>query len=99
PLSELARIDPTTLNLSQYQHEADTAMLKQKLDEVLESCVSTVGADVNTAPASLLRYVAGIGAAQAGLVAEARKTKSGFKAREDLKDMAGCGPRTFEFAA
>ncbi len=99
PLSELARIDPTTLNLSQYQHEADTALLKQKLDEVLESSISTVGADVNTAPASLLRYVAGVGAAQAGLVAEARKTKGGFKSREDLKDMAGCGPRTFEYAS
>ncbi len=99
PLWELARIDPATLNLSQYQHEVDAGVLKQKLDEVLESCVSSVGADVNAAPASVLRYVCGIGPAQAGPVIEARKAKDGFKTREDLQALSGCGPKTFEYCS
>ncbi|HYG76897.1 MAG TPA: S1 RNA-binding domain-containing protein, partial [Planctomycetota bacterium] len=99
PLAELVRVDATTLNLAQYQHDVDEAVLKQKLDEVLESCVSEVGVDANAAPAATLRYVAGIGATQAAPVVEARKAKGGFKSREDLKDLPGTGPKTFEHAA
>ncbi|HEY3323556.1 MAG TPA: Tex-like N-terminal domain-containing protein [Planctomycetota bacterium] len=99
PLSELCKIDASTLNLAQYQHDVDPVLFKQHIDEVFESCVSDVGVDVNAAPATVLRYVAGIGAKQASPVIEARKAKGGFKSREDLKDMAGCTPKTFEYCA
>jgi len=99
PLAELVRVDPTTLNLGQHQHDVDEATLKQKLDEVFESCVSEVGVDANHAPAATLRYVAGIGAAQAAPFVEARKAKGGFKSREDMKELAGCASKTFEHTA
>ena len=61
PLAELVKIDPKSIGVGQYQHDVSQPRLKQRLDEVVESCVNRVGVEVNTASVPLLSYVAGIG--------------------------------------
>jgi hypothetical protein len=61
PLAELVKIDPKSIGVGQYQHDVNQPRLKQRLDEIVESCVNRVGVEVNTASAALLAYVAGIG--------------------------------------
>ena len=57
PLAELVKIDPKSLGVGQYQHDVDQKLLKEKLDETVESCVNSVGVNVNTASPYLLSYV------------------------------------------
>jgi uncharacterized protein len=99
PLSELVKIDPKSIGVGQYQHDVDQKLLKQKLDDVVVSCVNAVGVDVNTASASLLRYVSGLGAKLAGEIVARREANGAFGNREQLKDVPGLGEKTFEQAA
>ena len=99
PLADLAKQAPANLSLGQHQHDVDQGLLKQKLEEVLETCVNEVGADVNTAPAAVLRHVAGIGDKLAEALVATRDTKRGFKTREELREIPGAGPKTFEQCA
>ena len=61
PLAELVKIDPKSIGVGQYQHDVNQSRLKESLDYVVESCVNSVGVNVNTASEQLLRYVSGIG--------------------------------------
>ncbi|HYF50224.1 MAG TPA: Tex-like N-terminal domain-containing protein [Planctomycetota bacterium] len=99
PLAELVKLDPKAIGVGQYQHDVDQALLKQKLDEVVESCVNIVGVDANSASASLLRFVCGLSPALAKNVIDARAAKNGFKTREDLKTIPDLSPKQFEQAA
>ena len=60
PLAELVKIDPKAIGVGQYQHDVNQKRLAETLQGVVESCVNTVGVDLNTASPSLLQYVAGI---------------------------------------
>ncbi len=62
PLAELVKIDPKSIGVGQYQHDVDQKLLKQKLDETVESCVNYVGVNLNTASGELLGFVSGINA-------------------------------------
>jgi uncharacterized protein len=99
PLSELVKVDPKAIGVGQYQHDVFQPLLGRKLDEVVESCVNSVGVDVNTASASLLKYVSGIGPSVATRLVEHRAQKGLFETRAQLKEVSGLGPRTFEQAA
>lgn len=99
PLSELVKIDPRSIGVGQYQHDVNQKRLREGLHQTVTQCVSQVGVDVNTAPASLLRYVAGIQYGTAQNIVEARRQKGGFKSREELAEIAGIGPKTFEQCA
>jgi uncharacterized protein len=99
PLSELVKLEPKSIGVGQYQHDVDQTLLKQKLDEVVESCVNHVGVDINTASPALLRYIAGIGPKLAKSVIDTRATKGGFKSRQDLLEIPGLGPKMFEQCA
>ena len=61
PLAELVKIDPKSIGVGQYQHDVDQKMLKKSLDDAVESCVNSVGVDMNTASRQLLTYVSGLG--------------------------------------
>lgn len=99
PLAELVKIDPKSIGVGQYQHDVDQKLLKQKLDDVVVSCVNRVGVDVNTASASLLRYVSGLGPKLAGAIVSHRDANGAFGDRNVLKTVSGMGEKTFVQAA
>jgi uncharacterized protein len=99
PLAELVKLDPKSIGVGQYQHDVFQAFLAKKLDEVVESCVNGVGVELNTASASLLSRVAGLGASVAKRVVAYRNEKGAFKSRRGLLSVPGMGPKTFEQAA
>ncbi len=99
PLAELVKIDPKNLGIGQYQHDVDQGLLKEKLDNTVESCVNLVGVNLNTASPYLLAYVSGIGPALASKIVSVREEKGGFRSREELKDVPRLGAKTFEQCA
>jgi protein Tex len=98
PLAELVKIDPKSIGVGQYQHDVNQPKLRQRLDDIVESCVNRVGVEVNTASAQLLAYVSGVGPALAKSIVETRDAKGGFTARKDLQDVPRLGAKAFEQA-
>ena len=99
PLAELVKIDPKSLGVGQYQHDVDQALLKEKLDNTVESCVNSVGVNVNTASSYLLSYVSGIGPALAENIVQYRSENGAYKSRKDLLKVKRLGDKAFEQCA
>ncbi|HEY5533932.1 MAG TPA: Tex family protein [Ignavibacteria bacterium] len=99
PLSELVKIDPKSIGVGQYQHDVNQTQLRQKLDDVVSSCVNNVGVELNTASKELLKYVSGLGPRLAKSVIEFRNEKGAFKSRHELKKIPRFGDKAFEQAA
>jgi uncharacterized protein len=99
PLSELVKIDPASIGVGLYQHDARAKHLRDTLDEVVQSCVSFVGVDLNSASAPLLRYASGMNQLTARRVYEHRQQKGPFRSREQLREVSGFGEATFVQAA
>ena len=99
PLAELVKIDPKSIGVGQYQHDVNQSRLKQRLDDIVESCVNRVGVEVNTASAALLAYVAGIGPGLAQSIVALRDSQGGITSRADLKNVPRLGAKAFEQAA
>lgn len=99
PLAELVKIDPKSLGVGQYQHDVDQILLKEKLDNTVESCVNSVGVNLNTASKHLLSYVAGIGPALAENIVQYRTENGPFKSRKDLMKVKRLGDKAFEQCA
>ena len=99
PLAELVKIDPKNLGIGQYQHDVDQALLKEQLDNTVESCVNAVGVNLNTASPYLLAYVSGIGPALAGNIVAWRSENGAFTSRAELKKVPRLGPKAFEQCA
>ncbi len=99
PLSELVKIDPKSIGVGQYQHDVDQGLLKERLDETVESCVNSVGVNLNTASSWLLRYVSGIGPALARGIVDYRSEHGPFAARSELMDVKRLGAKVYEQCA
>jgi len=99
PLAELVKIDPKAIGVGQYQHDVDQTKLKASLDMTVESCVNSVGIDVNTASRQLLAYVSGIGDTLAANIVAYRATNGDFPSRDAIKRVPRMGPKAFEQAA
>lgn len=99
PLAELVKIDPRSIGVGQYQHDVDQKALKKTLDDVVISCVSAVGVELNTASKQLLSYVSGLNERLAENIINYRQQHGGFRSREELKRVPGIGPKTFELSA
>lgn len=99
PLAELVKIDPKSIGVGQYQHDVHQPLLQDELQHVVESCVNHVGVDINTASASLLSYVSGIGPALARKIVKHRESAGAFQSRKQLMKVSGFGAKTFEQAA
>jgi uncharacterized protein len=99
PLSELVKIDPKSIGVGQYQHDVDQKLLKTGLDEVVESCVNSVGVNLNLASEELLKYVSGLTRTIARKIVQHRKEHGPFKTRDHLEKVEGVGRKTFEQAA
>ncbi|WP_029035200.1 Tex family protein [Salinimicrobium terrae] len=99
PLAELVKIDPKAIGVGQYQHDVDQAKLKNELDRVVESCVNSIGVNMNTASAPLLSYVSGIGPSLAENIVNYRSEKGEFSSRKELLKVPRLGAKAFEQAA
>ncbi len=99
PLAELVKIDPKSIGVGQYQHDVDQGMLKQSLDDIVVSCVNSVGVEVNTASKQLLQYVSGLGPQLAQNIITYRNENGPFRSRADLKEVPRLGAKAFEQAA
>ena len=99
PLAELVKIDPKSIGVGQYQHDVDQAKLKRSLDLVVESCVNSVGVNLNTASARLLSYVGGLGPALARNIVDYRSVHGAFTSRRQLLKVQRLGPAAYEQCA
>jgi uncharacterized protein len=99
PLAELVKIEPKSIGVGQYQHDVNQSELAKTLDAVVEDCVNKVGVDLNTASAPLLARVSGLSQTVAGSIVRWRDANGAFRARSQLLEVAGLGPKTFEQAA
>ena len=99
PLAELVKIDPKSLGVGQYQHDVDQGLLKEKLDNTVESCVNSVGVNLNTASSYLLSYVSGIGPALAENIVEYRAEHGAYRSRRELLRVKRLGEKAFEQCA
>ncbi len=99
PLAELVKIDPKAIGVGQYQHDVNQGELKKKLREVVESCVNSVGVELNSASTELLTYVAGLGRTLADNIIAHRNNNGPFRSRQELLDVARLGPKAFEQCA
>ncbi len=99
PLAELVKIDPKSLGVGQYQHDVDQGLLKETLDNTVESCVNNVGVNLNTASSYLLSYVSGIGPALAENIVEYRSENGAYKSRKELLKVKRLGDKAFEQCA
>ncbi len=96
PLAELVKLDPKSIGVGQYQHDVDQTALKNKLDDVVMSCVNGVGVELNTASKQLLSYVSGIGETLAKNIVEYRNENGAFKSRKELLKVNRMGEKVFE---
>lgn len=99
PLAELVKIDPKAIGVGLYQHDVNQKRLSETLDEVVGSVVNQVGVNLNTASASLLKYVSGINSTLAKKIVAYRDANGKITSREDLKKVSGLGPKAFEQCA
>nr|WP_295928596.1 Tex family protein [uncultured Dyadobacter sp.] len=99
PLAELVKIDPKSIGVGQYQHDVDQNSLRNALDVVVESCVNSVGVNLNTSSKHLLRYVSGLGPALAQNIVDFRAKNGNFKSRQQLLKVPRLGAKAFEQAA
>jgi uncharacterized protein len=99
PLAELVKIDPKSIGVGQYQHDVNQTLLRKSLDREVESCVNSVGVDVNLASPSLLTHVAGIGAKLAERIVQYRDEHGAFTSRAQLTKVPKLGAKAFQQAA
>ena len=99
PLAELVKIDPKSIGVGQYQHDVDQGKLKKSLDQTVESCVNSVGVNLNTASQHLLTYVSGLGPALAKNIVAYRRQNGAFTSRAQLKKVPRLGPAAYEQCA
>uniref|UniRef100_A0A670XSD0 S1 RNA binding domain 1 n=1 Tax=Pseudonaja textilis TaxID=8673 RepID=A0A670XSD0_PSETE len=99
PLAELVKIEPKHIGIGMYQHDVSQTLLKATLDSVVEECVSFVGVDINICSETLLRHIAGLNANRAKNIIEWRQKNGPFINREQLKDVKGLGPKSFQQCA
>ena len=99
PMAALVKIDPKSLGIGQYQHDVDQKLLEKKLHENVEDLVNRVGVDVNSASASLLAYVAGVGKNIAQNIILYRQEHGPFTSKSALKKVKGLGAKAYEQCA
>ena len=99
PLAELVKIDAKSIGVGQYQHDVDQSALKRGLDDVVTSCVNSVGVEANTASKQLLTYVSGLGPQLAANIVTYRNENGPFRSRRELKKVPRLGEKAFEQAA
>lgn len=96
PLAELVKIEPKAISVGQYQHDMNQKKLSEQLDFVVEKVVNLVGVNINTASPSLLQYVSGLSMKTAKNIVKYREENGMFTSREQVKNVASLGPKTYQ---
>ena len=99
PLAELVKIEAKSIGVGQYQHDVDQTALKKSLDMTVESCVNSVGVNLNTASRHLLTYVSGLGPTLAQNIVDYRAENGAFTSRKQLMKVPRMGAKAFEQCA
>ena len=99
PLAELVKIDPKSIGVGQYQHDVDQQLLQNKLQTVVESCVNSIGVELNSASIELLTFVSGLSQGLAENIVEYRHSNGPFKTKNDLLKVPRLGPKAYEQCA
>ncbi|MCG8529660.1 MAG: RNA-binding transcriptional accessory protein [Desulfovibrionales bacterium] len=99
PLAELVKIDPKSIGVGQYQHDVNQTDLKKALDDVVASCVNSVGVELNTASKELLTHVSGLGPVLAQNIVDYRTEHGAFSSRKELLKVSRLGPKAFQQSA
>ena len=99
PLAELVKIDAKSIGVGQYQHDVDQTALKKSLDTTVESCVNSVGVNLNTASRHLLTYISGLGPVLAQNIVDYRTENGAFTSRKELMKVPRMGAKAFEQCA
>ncbi len=99
PLAELVKIEPKAIGVGQYQHDMPKKQLEESLNGVVEDCVNSVGADLNTASASLLEHISGLSSTVCKNIVAFREENGAFRTRAELKKVAKLGPKAYEQSA
>lgn len=98
-MAELVKISPRSIGVGQYQHDVNKQLLDKSLADTVESCVNSVGVDVNTASVQLLSYISGLNASTSRNIVKLREKCGRFNCREDLKKVEKLGPKAFQQSA
>lgn len=99
PLAELVKLDPKSIGVGQYQHDVNQSELKKSLEDVVVSCVNSVGVEVNSASLELLTYVSGLGPSLAASLIEYRNKNGPFTSRREFMKVPRLGAKAFEQSA
>ena len=99
PLAELVKIEAKSIGVGQYQHDVDQTALKKSLDTTVESCVNSVGVNLNTASRHLLTYISGLGPTLAQNIVDYRAENGAFTSRKELMKVPRMGAKAFEQCA
>ena len=99
PLAELVKIEPKAIGVGQYQHDMPQTRLSETLGGVVEDCVNSVGADLNTASPSLLSYIAGLNKTTAKNIVTYREENGAFRSRKELLKVPKLGPKAYQQCA
>lgn len=99
PLAELVKIDPKSIGVGQYQYDVDQTKLRDSLNQTVESCVNSVGVNLNTASVQLLTYISGLGPQLAQNIVDYRNQNGPFNSRTELLKVPRMGEKTFEQCA
>ncbi len=99
PLAELVKVDPRSIGVGQYQHDVDQKRLKEELERITEKCVNNIGVDLNTASYSILAKISGLAEKTAKNIVKYREENGLFTNREELRQVKGIGPKTYEQCA
>ncbi|KPP95135.1 MAG: transcriptional accessory factor YhgF [Bacteroidetes bacterium HLUCCA01] len=99
PLAELVKIDPKSVGVGLYQHDVNQYKLSKKLDDVVESCVNTVGVNLNTASAALLTHISGLSKTISENIIQYREKNGKFTSRDRLLQVPGVGAFKYQQAA
>ncbi|MBK9631542.1 MAG: helix-hairpin-helix domain-containing protein [Saprospiraceae bacterium] len=99
PLAELIKIDPKSIGFGQYQHDVNQKWLQERLDYEVSSCVNSIGVQLNTASATLLSYISGIGPTLAQSIVKYRNENGPFATKSELLKVSRLGAKVFEQCA
>ena len=99
PLAELVKLEPKSIGVGQYQHDVNQTELKKGLEDVVVSCVNSVGVEVNSASLELLTYVSGLGSSLAASIVRYRDENGPFASRKELMKVPRLGAKAFEQCA
>ena len=98
PLSELVKIDPKSIGVGQYQHDVNQKKLNESLDFVVSKAVNSVGVNINTASASILKYISGLTKTTINKILKYREDNGKIKSRKEILDKKILSSKVYEQA-